>query len=127
MSRETKICLGRRKSFEWDKSCNFGVAFGELVAEIEQFEVTLCYIEKPTSNVLSPMVDLVLLFISETSLRSDCAYRNIPKDIALRLERTLRQLINREMLLHDYNLVQESIKEELLRLSKKSQENSPSK
>jgi hypothetical protein len=123
MSRETKICLGRRKSFEWDKSCNFGVAFGDVVAEIEQFDVTLCYMERTTSNVLSPMVDLVLLFISDTSLRSDYAYRNIPKEIALRLERTLRQLINREMLLRDYNLVQESIKEELLRLEKNLQEN----
>lgn len=123
MSRETKICLGRRKSFEWDKSCNFGVAFGDVVAEIEQFDVTLCYMERSTSNVLSPRVDLVLLFVSDTSLRSDYAYRNIPKEIALRLERTLRQLINREMLLQDYNLVQESIKEELLRLEKNLQEN----
>ena len=123
MSRETKICLGRRKSFEWDKSCNFGVAFGDVVAEIEQFDVTLCYMERSTSNVLSPRVDLVLLFVSDTSLRSDYAYRNIPKEIALRLERTLRQLINREMLLRDYNLVQESIKEELLRLEKNLQEN----
>ena len=123
MSRETKIRLGRRKSFEWDKSCNFGVAFGDVVAEIEQFDVTLCYMERSTSNVLSPRVDLVLLFVSDTSLRSDYAYRNIPKEIALRLERTLRQLINREMLLRDYNLVQESIKEELLRLEKNLQEN----
>jgi len=103
MSRETKINLGKRCTDESDKSCIYGVAFGETVVEVDCFDVTLCYHEKKTSDVCKRIVDLSVMQISERSYNSDYAYRDIPYDTAVKLERELRALIKLETDIEDYN------------------------
>lgn len=102
-SKETKIALGKREPDSGDKSCAYGVIFGETVVEVDANSVTLCYHEKPSDNVVNRIVDLSVIQMRELSLDSDFAYRNIPYSVAVELERTLRALIDRSTTVADYN------------------------
>ncbi len=102
-ARETKILLGKRGPSSDDNSCAFGVVFGETVVEVDTNNITLCYHEKPSDNVVHRIVDLSVIQMRELSFDSDCAYRNIPYTVAVELERTLRALIDLSINIDTYN------------------------
>jgi len=111
MSRETKISLGKREAERDDKSCCYGVVFGETIIEIDAYDVTLCYHEKRSGDVCKRIVDVSVMQVCQSSYNSDFAYKDIPYDVAVKLERTLKSLINAEINVAAYNKEIKSINE----------------
>ena len=99
MNRETILDLCKRVRVPpGDQSCKFGVVFGAAVAEIEQHFISVCYIDRPSDDVLVVLCDMYIIHHSAIgnadSTKKEIAYRNIDKRTANDLEKLLRYVID---------------------------------
>lgn len=93
------IDLGKRVNKKvGDKSCEYGVVFGQTVVEVDHYFVSVCFHDVPTENVLAPKCNLFVLHSNGMSAKNvdqrELAYANVKKITAIELERLLRNLID---------------------------------
>lgn len=118
MNREFVLELGKRfKVPPGDKSCTFGVVFGSAVAEIEQKFISVCYIDRPTEDVLVVMCDMFIIhhnaYGDYDREKKEIAYRNIDKRTANDLEKLLRYVIDGRIDYATYQKEKTEIEEKL--------------
>jgi len=99
MNREFVLELGKRfRVPPGDQSCKFGVVFGAVVAEIEQYFISVCYIDRPSDDVLVARCDIYIIHHSAIGnadpTKKEIAYWNIDKRTANDLEKLLRYVID---------------------------------
>lgn len=112
------IDLGKRVNKKvGDKSCEYGVVFGQTVVEVDHYFVSVCFHDVPTENVLAPKCNLFVLHSNGMSTKNvdqrELAYANIKKITAIELERLLRNLIDGLVTYEQFEIEKKQIEDKI--------------
>lgn len=105
MSLNYSMHLGRR--VKRDDSCRYGVVFGAVVVEVEQYFILCNYHEKPSEDAIQRIFDVSITHKKKSEPldandKKDVAYINIPQRTANQLETALRSLIEGKVTAEKY-------------------------
>lgn len=112
------IDLGKRVNKKvGDKSCEYGVVFGQTVVEVDHYFVSVCFHDVPTENVLAPKCNLFVLHSNAMSAKNvdqrELAYANVKKITAVELERLLRNLIDGLVTYEQFEIEKKQIEDKI--------------
>ncbi len=112
------IDLGKRVNKKvGDKSCDYGVVFGQTVVEVDHYFVSVCFHDVPTENVLAPKCNLFVLHSNGMSTKNvdqrELAYANVNKITAVELERLLRNLIDGLVTYEQFEIEKKQIEDKI--------------
>lgn len=112
------IDLGKRVNKKvGDKSCEYGVVFGQTVVEVDHYFVSVCFHDVPTENVLAPKCNLFVLHSNGMSTKNvdqrELAYANVNKITAVELERLLRNLIDGLVTYEQFEIEKKQIEDKI--------------